>query len=293
MRYIRRAPEIDVTVGKLVVVNVQNKFLGLLTLSAVLHNSPSKRVSEVMDADPIILKVTDDHKRIVEVFERYDMVSVPVVDDEHRFVGMVTVDDVVDIMLQARDQALLGGSGVSAAEDTFAPLWRVTEKRVVWLGINLVTVVLASFFIGMFQKTLEQLVALAILMPIVASMGGIAGGQSMTIVIRAQALDRLTISNTRWLLMREIGVGLINGVLWALVISVLAFLWFGELYVSASLGLALIGNLLLGSLLGVLLPLFLNSYGVDPANAGGVLLTTATDVVGFVSFLGLATLFYF
>ena len=292
MRYLRMGPKIKTTVGKLVVVDAAGHFLGTLSLAVLVQNALSKQVDKIMDADTVTLKITDDDRKVVEVFERYDMVSVPVIDDDNRFLGMVTVDDVMDIVIEEKDHALLGGAGLGTEEDTFAPWSRIAEKRFLWLGINLVTVLLASFFIGLFRETLEKVIALAVLMPVVASMGGIAGLQSMTIVVRAQALGRLTISNARWLLMREIMIGLANGLLWAVVVGILALFWFGDTYVSFALALALIFNLLVGSFLGVILPVLLEHNGIDPANAGGVLLTTATDVLGFVSFLGLATLFY-
>lgn len=293
MRYLRMGPKIKTTVGKLVVVDSHGRFLGTLALATLVQNALAKQVGEIMDADAVTLRVTDDNKKVVDVFERYDMVSVPVIDEDSRFLGMVTVDDVIDIVRDEQDHTLLRVAGLGKEEDTFAPWSRIAEKRVLWLGINLMTVLVASFFIGMFRDTLEEVIALAVLMPIVASMGGIAGLQSMTIVVRAQALGRLTISNARWLLARETVLGFVNGVLWAVVVSLLALFWFNEIYVSFALALALILNLLVGSFLGVVLPVVLEQNGIDPANAGGVLLTTATDVLGFVFFLGLATALYF
>lgn len=293
MRYLRMGPKIKTTVGKLVVVDSSGHYLGILALASLVQNALTKQVGEIMDADTVTLKVTDDNKKVIDVFERYDMVSVPVVGERNEFLGMVTVDDVIDIVRNERDHTLLRAAGLGSEEDTFAPWSRIAEKRILWLGINLMTVLIASFFIGMFRDILEEVIALAILMPIVASMGGIAGLQSMTIVVRAQALGRLNIPNVRWLLARETTLGFVNGILWAVVVSLLALFWFNDIYVAFALGLALIFNLLVGSFLGVVLPVALEKNNVDPANAGGVLLTTVTDVLGFVFFLGLASLLYF
>ena len=292
IRYLRRTDKITISASKLVVIDRENKFMGVLPLTTLVQSPPGKRVSDVMDSDIITLKPDDDDRRAVEVFERYDFISVPVTDEKHKFLGVVTVDDVFDLALEQRDKALLSGAGLGNEEDTFAPLKKVADRRIFWLGINLFTVMLASFFIGIFQETLDKVVALAVLMPVVASMGGIAGLQSMTIMVRAQALGRITSSNVRWLFARESMVGLINGFLWSVVVSILAYIWFNDKFVALALSMALIINLLVGSILGVIIPVILARNKIDPANAGGVLLTTATDIVGFVAFLGIATIFY-
>lgn len=292
LRYLRRAEKLTMSTSKLVVIDQESRFIGVLPLATLVQSPPGKKVSDLMDTDIITLKPGDDDLRAIEVFERYDLVSVPVTDDKGLFLGMVTVDDVFDLALEQRDKALLSGAGLGSEEDTFAPLKKVADRRIFWLGINLFTVMLASFFIGIFKDTLDKVVALAVLMPVVASMGGIAGLQSMTIMVRAQALGRITSSNIRWLFARESAVGLINGLLWAIVVSILVYLWFNDGFVTLALSISLVINLLVGSILGVVLPVILVKNNIDPANAGGVLLTTATDIVGFVAFLGIATIFY-
>ena len=292
LRYLRRAEKITISASKLVVIDSNNKFIGILPFTSLVQSPPNQKVSDVMDTDIVTLNPNDDDKRAIEVFERYDLISVPVTDDEGKFLGMVTVDDVFDLALEQRDKALLSGAGIGQEEDTFAPLRKVANRRIFWLGINLATVILASFFIGLFQDTLDKIVALAILMPIVASMGGIAGIQSMTIMVRAQALGRITASNINWLFTRETLVGLFNGIIWAVVVSILSYIWFNDNLVSIALASAMVINLLVGSALGVILPIILERNNIDPANAGGVLLTTVTDIIGFAAFLGIASILY-
>ncbi|MCH9664479.1 MAG: magnesium transporter [Gammaproteobacteria bacterium] len=294
LRYLRRRKDkITFSAGKLAVVNEENKFIGVLPVTTLVQSPPDRTVSDIMETDIVTLNPNDDDKQAVEVFERYDLVSLPVVDEDKNLLGMVTVDDVFDLALEQRDKAMLSGAGISNEEDTFAPLKKVANNRIFWLGINLGTVLMASMFIGLFQDTLDKIVALAILMPIVASMGGIAGIQSMTIMVRAQTLGRITSSNIRWLFTREALVGLINGLIWSLVVSVLSYIWFEDQLVTMALAGAMIINLLLGSGLGVILPLILERNNIDPANAGGVILTTFTDIIGFVAFLGIASILYF
>lgn len=293
LHYLRRTEKITFSAGKLIVVDNDNKLLGILTVTTLVQSPPNLKVSDIMETDIVTLGPNADDKDLVDAFERYDLVSLPVVDEEKHLLGVVTVDDVFDLALEQRDKALLSGAGISNEEDTFAPLKKVANNRIFWLGINLTTVMIASFFIGLFQDTLDKIVALAILMPIVASMGGIAGIQSMTIMVRAQALGRITTSNIRWLFTRETVVGFINGLIWATIVSLLSYLWFHDQLVSIALAGAMVINLLIGSALGVMLPIFLERNNIDPANAGGVILTTFTDIIGFVAFLGIASMLYF
>ena len=288
MRYIRRTEQpIKTGSGKLAVTDKHNRLLGMLPLNALVQNPPTKRVAEVMDTESVTLRPKDGDEKVISVFERYNMISVPVTDSRKRFLGLVTVDDVFDLTLRRRGKTVLGMGAIQ--EDTFAPFTKVGGRRALWLGINLVTVLVASFFIGMFEDTLNEVVALAILMPVVAGMGGVAGLQSMTIMVRAQALGRINASNLPWLLMRESGLGFVSGMLWAVAAGALSLVWFDSALVGLALALGLMINMLLGSTLGVLIPLVLEKGKVDPADAGGVFLTTLTDIVGFTVFLGLAT----
>jgi magnesium transporter len=229
---------------------------------------------------------------VARLFEQLDLISAPVVNEEGRLLGRITIDDVVDVIREDADHSLMSMAGLDDDEDTFAPIMKTTRRRAVWLGINLITAFAASAVIGLFEATIDKVVALAVLMPIVASMGGIAGSQTLTLVIRGQALGHIERSNIGWLFNRELVVGLLNGMLWALVVAVVAVLWFQDMTVGIVIAMALVINLIAGAMAGTLLPTILKSMGIDPALAGGVLLTTITDVVGFFAFLGLATLFF-
>jgi len=292
LRYIRRHDEIPEMTDSLIVVSRKDSYIGLLPLTKLLVSDPSITIREIMNTDiePINASMPDD--QVASLFEEHDLVSAPVVDDEGRLLGRITIDDVVDVIREDADHSLMSMAGLDEDEDTFAPVLKTSRRRAVWLGINLLTAFIASAVIGIFEDTIEKVVALAVLMPIVASMGGIAGSQTLTLVIRGQALGHVERSNAGWLLNREIIVGALNGVLWALVIAVVATLWFQDMNIGIVIALAIVINLIAGAIAGTLLPICLKSMGIDPALAGSVLLTTITDVVGFFAFLGLATVFY-
>ena len=225
------------------------------------------------------------------LFDRRDLVSVAVVDSEKNLVGRITVSDVVDIIRQEADHTLMNMAGLQEEEDLFAPIWPSAQRRAFWLGINLLTAFLAAWVIGLFEATLDKVVALAVLMPIVASMGGIGGSQTLTLAIRGLALGQIGSANSRWLILKELAIGFLNGLLWAVVVAVVAVLWFTDYRIGAIIAAALVINMLVAALSGLLIPLILNHYGIDPALSGAVVLTTVTDVVGFMTFLGLGTLF--
>jgi len=224
-------------------------------------------------------------------FERNDWISAPVVDDVGRLLGRITIDDIVDVIREEADHSLAALAGLGE-EDTFSSIVQTAPRRAIWLGINLATAFLAAWVINLFQGTIEKVVALAVLMPIVASMGGIAGTQTLTVLIRAFAMGHINDRNQLWLIGRETAIGLINGLLWAIVVSAAAAMWFDDIRLGAVIAAAMFINLLTAGTTGALLPLALRRLGIDPALAGGVVLTTITDVVGFLSFLGLATLLY-
>jgi magnesium transporter len=213
-----------------------------------------------------------------------------VVDAGGKLLGRITIDDVVDIIREEGEHQFMGQAGLSEEEDMFAPVLTSARRRALWLGVNLLTAFLASWVIGQFEATLDKVVALAVLMPIVASMGGIAGSQTLTLAIRGIALGQLTRKNARQLMLKELAVGAINGVIWAGVVALVAGVWFSSLQIAGLIGVAIVINLLFAAFSGALLPLLLERFGIDPALAGGVLLTTVTDVVGFFAFLGLAAL---
>lgn len=292
LRYIRRHDEIPEMTDTLIVVSRKERYIGFLPLTKLLVSDPSITVREIMNTDiePIPADMPDD--QVARLFEEHDLVSAPVVDDEGKLLGRITIDDVVDVIREDADHSLMSMAGLEEDEDTFAPVMKTTRRRAVWLGINLLTAFLASAVIGIFEDTIDKVVALAVLMPIVASMGGIAGSQTLTLVIRGQALGHVERSNAGWLLNRELVVSSLNGLLWAAVVAAAAVLWFQDMTIGIVIALAIIINLIAGAMAGTLLPLGLKALGIDPALAGSVLLTTITDVVGFFAFLGLATLFY-
>ena len=292
LRYLRRHEEIPAMTDNLIVVNRADRFIGLLPLRTLLVSDPTATVREKMvtDVEPIPVSLPDTD--VARLFERNDWVSAPVIDEEGRLVGRITIDDVVDVIREDADHSFMSMAGLDEDEDTFAPVFRTAPRRAMWLGINLITAFIAAGVINLFQGTIEKVVALAVLMPIVASMGGIAGTQTLTVLVRGIALGQVGRNNQAWLINREVMVGLLNGVLWALVVAVAASLWFDDWTIGLVIAAALVINLITAAFTGAVLPLLMTRFRIDPALAGGVVLTTVTDVVGFLSFLGLATLFY-
>lgn len=291
LRYLRRHAEIPPNTDNLIVVNRTDRFVGLLPIGTVLVSDPAVSVREMMITDQEAINADTPATEVARRFERNDWISAPVVDDSGKLLGRITIDDVVDVIMEEADHSLTSLAGL-AEEDTFAPVWQSAPRRAVWLGLNLVTALLASSVINLFQDTIEKVVALAVLMPIVASMGGIAGTQSLTILIRAMAMGQISDRNQLWLIGRESLVGLFNGLLWAAVIAATASIWFGDIVLGAVIACAMLINLVTAGLTGAGLPIVLRRMRIDPALAGGVLVTTITDVVGFLAFLGLATVFY-
>jgi len=292
LRYLRRHDTIPEMTDNLFVVTRKDNYIGLLPLTSLLVSDPNTLISEVMDTEREAIPADLNETDVANLFERNDWVSAPVVNQEGRLVGRITIDDVVDVIREEVDHSLMRMAGLDEDEDTFAPVLKTARRRAVWLGINLLTALLASMVIGLFQDTIEQVVALAILMPIVASMGGIAGSQALTLVIRGQALGHVEQSNIGYLLNREIIVGVINGLLWATVVASIASWWFSDFTIGFIIAIAMVINLVVAAIFGTSLPVILKAMNIDPALAGGVILTTITDVVGFCAFLGLATLFY-
>ncbi len=291
LRYLRRFDEIPEITDNLFVVNRDDKFVGNLPLGMLLTSSPTTRVREVMNTEVRGIPVELTDSEVAQLFQRHDLVSAPVVDDENRLLGRITIDDVVDVIVEDADHSLLAMAGLSDTEDTFSSIAKTAPRRAVWLGVNLLTAIFASTAISLFEDALDKVVALAILMPIVASMGGVAGSQTLTVVIRGMALGQIERGNLNWLLSKEFAVGALNGLLYALVVGCVVSLWFQDPTMALIIGLAMAINLMAAALSGTLLPVFLRTLNIDPALAGTVILTTITDVVGFISFLGLATLF--
>ena len=291
LRYLRRHVEIPQNTDSLIVVNRSDKLVGLLPIRTLLVSDPAVSVREMMITDQEAIAANMPATEVARRFERNDWISAPVVDETGKLLGRITIDDVVDVIIEEADHSLTSLAGL-AEEDTFATVWQSAPRRAVWLAINLATALLASSVISLFQGTIEKVVALAVLMPVVASMGGIAGTQSLTILIRAMAMGQINDRNQLWLIGRESLIGLINGILWAAVVAITASLWFDDFTLGLIIACAMLINLVTAGLSGASLPLVLQRLNIDPALAGGVLVTTVTDIVGFLTFLGLATWFY-
>ena len=291
LRYLRRFEEIPEITDNLFVVNRDDTFAGNLPLSMLLTSAPTTTVREVMNTEVRGIHVDLTDSEVAQLFQRHDLVSAPVVDSDNHLLGRITIDDVVDVIVEDADHSLLAMAGLSDTEDTFSSIGKTVPRRAVWLGVNLLTAILASTAISLFEDALDKVVALAILMPIVASMGGVAGSQTLTVVIRGMALGQIERGNLNWLLSKEFAVGALNGLLYALIVGCVVSLWFQDATMALIIGLAMAINLMAAALSGTLLPVLLKFLKIDPALAGTVILTTITDVVGFISFLGLATLF--
>ncbi len=290
LRYLRLRGELPDHTDHLFVVSRRHQYLGRLSLSSLLTHADSTPINELIDDEQPAISSDMPAAQVANQFSDHDWVSAPVVDASNILLGRITIDDVVDIIREQAEHQALSAAGLDEDEDLFSPVPRAARRRALWLGINLATAFLASWVIGRFEATLQQIVALAVLMPIVASMGGVAGTQTLTLMVRGLALGQVGTGNLRALLSKEVQVGVLNGIIWAIVVGVVAALWFQD----APLGLVIAGamaiNLVAAALAGVLVPLTLRRLNVDPALAGGVVLTTFTDVIGFLSFLGLATL---
>ena len=291
LRYLRRHTEIPQNTDSVIVVNRDDRFVGLLPIRTLLVADPGTSVREMMITSREAIPALMPSAEVARLFERNDWISAPVVNENGVLLGRITIDDIVDVIREEADHSLTSLAGLGE-EDTFSPVMQTAPRRAIWLGINLITAFVAAGVISQFQNTIEKVVALAVLMPIVASMGGIAGTQTLTVLIRGIALGHINRRNEMWLVGRETLVGIINGFLWAAVVAVAASLWFDDWRLGVIIAAAMVINLITAGTSGALLPLLLQRAKIDPALAGGVVLTTITDVVGFLSFLGLATLFY-
>jgi magnesium transporter len=292
LRYLRRHDEIPEMTDSIWVVDRNDMLVGVLPLRKLLVSDPDLTVQDIMDTAAEAIPVTMNQQEIAHKFVRMDWVSAPVVDEHGKLLGRITIDDIVDVIREESEHSIKSMAGLGDEEDTFAPVVRTAKSRAVWLLINLVTCFMASSVISQFSATINHVVALAALMTVVASMGGVAGNQTQTLVIRSIALGQIGASNSMWLLNRELAVAALNGLLLAVVAGGTAVWWFSDWTLGVIFGSAIIINLLVAALSGAFLPLLLKAMHIDPALAGGVVLTTITDVVGFLSFLGLATLFY-
>ena len=287
--YLRDQKKLPDSTDKIFVVNDDNEYLGELSIGEIVTKEPKMIVREIMQTESPALNVNMEDKEVATIFERNDLVSSAVVDDQGKLLGRITIDDVVDVIREDADQNLLGMAGV--AEDTFAPPGRAAKSRVFWLSMNLITAFIAASTINLFQDAIDKVVYLAVLMPIVASMGGVAATQTLTIVLRGLTLEQINTSNIGWLFKRELAVSIINGIVLSILVGFSTFFWFGDKILAILISCALVINLISSVIAGILVPLVLRKINQDPAIGGSVVVTTVTDVIGFISFLGLATIY--
>ena len=288
---LRGRDDLPPNTDSLFVVDARHQCKGVLPLRALLLNDPGKQVDELRLADPVVFGVNDSADEAARAFERYDLVSAPVVNERGKLVGRLTVDAVMDYIREESEEDALNMAGLQGDEDLFAPIWASARNRWLWLAINLCTAFVASRAIGLFEETITQIVALATLMPIVAGIGGNSGNQTTALVVRGLALGEITPENTWHLVFKELGVGLLNGVAWGATVGLFAYLLYWNLPLGGVMAAAMLLNLLLAALVGVAIPLVLHRFGRDPAMGSSVLLTFITDGMGFFIFLGLATVF--
>ncbi len=286
LRYLRRLKELPGHTDKLFVVDYDGVLKGVLPIKRLLVNDPEKQVSEVMASDPVSFHPDEDAYDAAQAFERYDLISAP-----GKLIGRLTIDEMVDLIREESENEVLNMAGLREEEDIFASVWKSLRNRWAWLAVNLITAFIASRVIGLFEGSIEKLVALAALMPIVAGIGGNSGNQTITMIVRAMALDQVSTGNTSRLMRKELAVGLINGLVWGGVIGVVAYMLYGSWSLGVVMTAAMTLNLLLAALMGVLIPMTLAKMGRDPAMGASVMITAMTDSGGFFIFLGLATIF--
>jgi len=290
--YMRETPDLPDRFWELYVVDAEHKLKGTVALDRVLRTKRPVPMAELLDEELHRVRVTDDQEDVARLFERYDLVSAPVVDESDCLVGVITFDDIVDVIEEEAEEDIKALGGVRREEELSDPVWAIARGRFNWLLVNLATAFLASSVLGLFEGELQKMVALAVLAPIVASQGGNAATQTMTVAVRALATRELSTANAGRIIFREVLVGLVNGLAFAVITGVAAAAWFKVADLGLVIGLAMICNLLAAALGGILVPLVLYHFRADPAVSSGVFVTTVTDVVGFFSFLGIATLWF-
>ncbi len=289
LRYLRLRGELPDMLDQLFVVNRSGKFLGRLKISDLLTQDPSLTVASMIDTGSRAIPIDMPDSQVALEFEHHDLISAPVVDEHNNLVGRITVDDVVDVIREDAEHSVLTMAGLDEEDDIFAPVVTTARRRWVWLGVNLITALLAAMVLYAFEPTLDQVVALAILFPVVMSMGGIAGTQTLTLMIRAMATGQVSASNAGAMFRKEAAVGILNGLVFAIVVAGIAYFWYRDANLGLVMAAAIVINLIAGAIAGALIPIILKRMSIDPALAGGVVLTTVTDVVGILAFIGLAT----
>ncbi|MCL2914448.1 magnesium transporter [Shewanella corallii] len=291
LRYLRLRGELPEATDTLYVVDKRDHLLGGIRITDLLTCNPNASVREIMDAELEGIPVSMSDTEVSQLFERHDWVSAPVVDEEGKLLGRITIDDVVDVIREDAEHSMMGMAGMDDDEDTFGPVVKSTLRRSVWLTINLFAALLAASVSNMFEGTLEKFATIAVLMTIVPSMGGVAGNQTLALVIRGIALGHVGQSNSRWLIGKELAIGFLNGVMWSILVFLAVWAWKGDMALGGLIGGAMLINMTIAGLAGASIPLILKRFNIDPALAGGMVLTTVTDVIGLFAFLGLATLF--
>lgn len=289
LRYLRSRGTLPANTDSLFVVDRYQKYIGSLSLTDLLTNDTKMLVRELMDStvEPILASESDS--AVARKFETLDLISAPVVDENQKLLGRITIDDVVDVIREEGEHSMMSLAGLTEEEDLFAPILKSSRRRAIWLAVNMCTAFITASVISLFSETLEKIIILAVLAPVVASMGGIAGSQTLILVIRGYALNQIGKANSKILLLREMAIGVLNGVMWATVVALIAAIWFHNISISGIIALAMVTTLITAGVAGVLIPMVLRKLGIDPALAGGVVLTAITDVVGIFSFLGLGT----
>ena len=290
LNYLRKLGKLPSNTDKLFVVNSNGIILGILPLKAIVVSDQMSKVKDVMSSDPVLFGPDDLAEEASDAFERYDLITAPVVDKKNKLIGRLSVDAVVDFIKEDAENEKLSMAGLREEEDLFSSIWKSVKNRWAWLAINLVTAIVASRVIGVFEGSIEKVVALAALMPIVAGIGGNSGNQTTTMIVRGLALGQVNLTNIQRLIYKELGVALLNGILWGSVLGAFAFILYENIYLGFVMTGAMILNLLLSAVMGVMIPLLLSKFGRDPAVGSSILITAMTDSGGFFIFLGLATL---
>ncbi len=290
LHYLRLKSELPEHTDTIYLIDRQKRLAGILPIDRLITQPGRDPAVAHAVETPVIFQCLDSEEDVAKAFADYDLISAPVVDENNVLLGRITIDDVVDVIRDQAEHDIMAAAGLKEEEDIFAPVAKTSQNRTVWLAVNLITALLGSWVIGIFEGSIQQLVALAVLMPIVASMGGNAGTQTLTVVIRGMSLGTISPGNMLTVLKKETMVGALNGFIWAVVIAAIAALWFQNLQLGLVIAAAMMANLVMGAIAGVCIPIFLDKMNIDPALAGGVALTTVTDVVGYFSVLGLATL---
>ncbi len=290
IRYLRLLKEMPVDTDQVFVVDRSYNYIGAIYISTLLTNEAEQSIEPLINKDLKPIAADMSENEVANLFEHRNLISAPVVDENNQLIGRITIDDVVDVIRDEAEHSVMSMAGLDEEDDVFAPVVQSTKRRSIWLGVNLITAFIAVFFIGLFEATLQEKIALAILMPVVASMGGIAGTQTLILVTRGIATGRITTTNIKALVSKEVAIGFLNGILWSVVIAIATYLWFADIQLSIVIALAIVANLIFAAFSGAFLPSLLVKLKIDPALAGGVILTTITDVIGFVAFLGLAAI---